>query len=105
MTDRTALLRQQLDERILCLDGAMGTAIQTQDLTPEDFGGESLHALQQALTSSHSSSSSPPLNLDLIAGVNQAASMKALLPTARVLMEVGPASFPGSSEYKAGKAA
>ncbi|MHC4548360.1 MAG: methionine synthase [Planctomycetota bacterium] len=32
-------LEQLLASRILCLDGAMGTAIQARDLTAEDFGG------------------------------------------------------------------
>jgi len=40
MTDRAAQLRQALDERILCLDGAMGTALQTLEVTTQDYGGE-----------------------------------------------------------------
>ena len=35
--DRTGLLRQALSERILVLDGAMGTALQAFDLTESDF--------------------------------------------------------------------
>ena len=37
--DRIQILHQALDERILVLDGAMGTAIQDCELGPEDFGG------------------------------------------------------------------
>jgi 5-methyltetrahydrofolate--homocysteine methyltransferase len=37
---RTSLLHQQLNERILLLDGAMGTMIQTHELGEEDFRGE-----------------------------------------------------------------
>ncbi|MEO5346920.1 MAG: methionine synthase [Magnetococcus sp. YQC-9] len=39
-TNRAALLRQALSERILVLDGAMGTMIQGYDLTEADFRGE-----------------------------------------------------------------
>lgn len=34
------LIEQQLEKRILIIDGAMGTMIQNADLSPEDFGGE-----------------------------------------------------------------
>ncbi|WP_419957960.1 methionine synthase [Psychrobacillus psychrotolerans] len=34
------LIEQQLQQRILIIDGAMGTMIQNADLSPEDFGGE-----------------------------------------------------------------
>ena len=37
--DRSRLLLEALKERILVLDGAMGTAIQQHELTPADFGG------------------------------------------------------------------
>ena len=46
---RTALLEEQLDTRILCLDGAMGTAIQNKDLGPADFGGEALEGCNENL--------------------------------------------------------
>ena len=39
MTDRTALLHRQLAERILLLDGAMGTMIQRHGLTDADYRG------------------------------------------------------------------
>jgi 5-methyltetrahydrofolate--homocysteine methyltransferase len=37
--DKIASLRKALTERILILDGAMGTTVQSLDLGPEDFGG------------------------------------------------------------------
>src|SRR5688572_7921148 len=40
MNDRTSLLQQLLAERILVLDGAMGTMIQRERLTEEQFRGE-----------------------------------------------------------------
>ncbi|MBI4563592.1 MAG: methionine synthase [Planctomycetes bacterium] len=39
MNDRSKRLRELFAERILCLDGAMGTMIQSRRLTAEDFGG------------------------------------------------------------------
>jgi 5-methyltetrahydrofolate--homocysteine methyltransferase len=47
--DRTAVLRAALEERILVLDGAMGTAIQTRNLTADDFGGPSLEGCNEHL--------------------------------------------------------
>ncbi|MFT3774619.1 MAG: methionine synthase [Minicystis sp.] len=45
--------RQQLEElletRILCLDGAMGTAIQAHNLGPADFGGEKYEGCNENL--------------------------------------------------------
>jgi 5-methyltetrahydrofolate--homocysteine methyltransferase len=40
MTDRTAALHQAADERILILDGAMGTMIQRRGLTEADYRAE-----------------------------------------------------------------
>jgi 5-methyltetrahydrofolate--homocysteine methyltransferase len=40
MEDRTPLLQQLLEDRILVLDGAMGTMIQKERLTEEQFRGE-----------------------------------------------------------------
>ena len=37
--DRTDKLKSLLKQRILVIDGAMGTAIQERDLGPDDFGG------------------------------------------------------------------
>ncbi len=47
--DRLAALRAALEERILVLDGAMGTAIQAVDLTAADFGGASLEGCNEHL--------------------------------------------------------
>jgi 5-methyltetrahydrofolate--homocysteine methyltransferase len=47
--DRTAALRAALEERILVLDGAMGTAIQAANLTADDFGGASLEGCNEHL--------------------------------------------------------
>ena len=38
-SDRIESLKSLLKERIMVLDGAMGTAIQAKNLGPEDFGG------------------------------------------------------------------
>ncbi|WCR27992.1 methionine synthase [Paenibacillus thiaminolyticus] len=42
-------LEERLLERILILDGAMGTMIQQADLSPEDFGGEHLDGCNEML--------------------------------------------------------
>jgi len=42
-------LIQALDQRILVLDGAMGTAIQEKNLTAEDFGGADLEGCNEYL--------------------------------------------------------
>ena len=42
MTDKSALLAHLLDERILILDGAMGTMIQRYDLDEADYRGDCL---------------------------------------------------------------
>ncbi|HYB43077.1 MAG TPA: methionine synthase, partial [Candidatus Methylomirabilis sp.] len=39
ITERTRLLREQFERRILVLDGAMGTMIQARNLAAADFGG------------------------------------------------------------------
>jgi 5-methyltetrahydrofolate--homocysteine methyltransferase len=49
MTDRSNLLRRALSERILVLDGAMGTAIQAMNLSADDFGGPSLEGCNENL--------------------------------------------------------
>ncbi len=48
-TERTELLLSVLDERVLCLDGAMGTAIQSRDLTAKDFGGDAFEGCNENL--------------------------------------------------------
>ena len=40
MLNKNAQLKQALDQRILILDGAMGTMIQNYKLTEADFRGE-----------------------------------------------------------------
>ena len=48
-TNRIQALRAALEERILVLDGAMGTAIQACNLTADDFGGPSLEGCNEHL--------------------------------------------------------
>ena len=48
-TTRIATLKRLLAERILVLDGAMGTSIQTLDLGPDDFGGPDLEGCNENL--------------------------------------------------------
>ncbi|ANU24262.1 methionine synthase [Planococcus donghaensis] len=43
------LIEQQLEKRILIIDGAMGTMIQNEDLSPEDFGGEEFDGCNEYL--------------------------------------------------------
>ena len=47
--DRTRKLIEALDNRILVLDGAMGTAIQEKNLTADDFGGPDLEGCNEYL--------------------------------------------------------
>ncbi|AOZ94536.1 methionine synthase [Paenibacillus crassostreae] len=42
-------LEESLKERIFIMDGAMGTMIQQQDLSPQDFGGEELEGCNEML--------------------------------------------------------
>jgi len=49
MTDRTDLLREHLDNRVLCLDGATGTYLQNENLGPDDFGGEEFEGCNENL--------------------------------------------------------
>ncbi|SDC46564.1 methionine synthase (B12-dependent) [Paenibacillus sp. UNCCL117] len=42
-------LKEQLKRKIMILDGAMGTMIQQEDLTEEDFGGEELDGCNEML--------------------------------------------------------
>ncbi len=48
-SERIAALREALTQRILVLDGAMGTAIQGYRLTAEDFGGEEYEGCNEYL--------------------------------------------------------
>src|SRR5229473_4367659 len=47
--ERTKLLKSLLDERILVLDGAMGTMIQQRNLVADDFGGAALEGCNENL--------------------------------------------------------
>ena len=42
-------LQEALKERILIMDGAMGTMIQQENLSPQDFGGEELEGCNEML--------------------------------------------------------
>ena len=50
---RIATLKDLLQERIVCLDGAMGTAIQARRLGPDDFGGEAYEGCNEFLAITH----------------------------------------------------
>ena len=47
--DRRRALQDALEKRVLCLDGAMGTALQDRNLTVEDFGGEAYEGCNENL--------------------------------------------------------
>ncbi|MCZ2154090.1 MAG: methionine synthase [Bryobacterales bacterium] len=47
--ERQGLLYEQLEQRILVLDGAMGTMLQERNLTAEDFGGTHLEGCNENL--------------------------------------------------------
>ena len=46
---RIAQLKSLLGQRILVIDGAMGTAIQALDLGPDDFGGPEFEGCNENL--------------------------------------------------------
>lgn len=46
----TSLIQEQLQKRILIIDGAMGTMIQDANLTAADFGGEEYDGCNEYLT-------------------------------------------------------
>jgi 5-methyltetrahydrofolate--homocysteine methyltransferase len=46
---RIAALLEAFEERVLVMDGATGTALQSENLTPEDFGGEALDGCNENL--------------------------------------------------------
>ena len=52
-TDRTQPRKTLLQERILVIDGAMGTAIQDLELGPEHFGGEEYEGCNEYLVVSY----------------------------------------------------
>ena len=47
--DRVDLLKRLLDERVLVIDGAMGTALQDLQLSAADFGGPDLEGCNENL--------------------------------------------------------
>jgi 5-methyltetrahydrofolate--homocysteine methyltransferase len=47
--EREELLEDALETRVLCLDGAMGTAIQSRNLTAADFGGSAFEGCNEHL--------------------------------------------------------
>jgi 5-methyltetrahydrofolate--homocysteine methyltransferase len=49
LTESTKALRELLSQRILVLDGAMGTMLQQRDLSAEDFGGAALEGCNENL--------------------------------------------------------
>jgi 5-methyltetrahydrofolate--homocysteine methyltransferase len=49
LTQSGQVLRELLAQRILVLDGAMGTMLQQRDLTAEDFGGSALEGCNENL--------------------------------------------------------
>ncbi|MGH9744393.1 MAG: methionine synthase [Candidatus Acidiferrum sp.] len=49
LNESTKALRELLSERILVLDGAMGTMLQQRHLTAEDFGGSALEGCNENL--------------------------------------------------------
>ncbi len=49
MKENSKKLIEQFNQRILVLDGAMGTAIQSKNLTADDFGGEDLEGCNENL--------------------------------------------------------
>lgn len=49
MTQRKLAIQDRLKNKILILDGAMGTMLQQANLTPADFGGEELDGCNENL--------------------------------------------------------
>ncbi len=44
-----SMFEQQLEKKIMILDGAMGTMLQAANLTAEDFGGEDYEGCNEYL--------------------------------------------------------
>ena len=44
------LIEEQLQKKILIIDGAMGTMLQEENLTADDFGGEELDGCNENLS-------------------------------------------------------
>src|SRR5206468_12752307 len=52
LTEQSQALKELLKERILVMDGAMGTMLQQKNLSAEDFGGPSLEGCNEHLVKS-----------------------------------------------------
>ena len=61
--ERTRCLDGLLEERVLVLDGAMGTMLQGHDLSAEDFGGADLEGCNENLVSTRP---------DVVSGIHRA---------------------------------
>src|SRR5215510_11822937 len=48
-SDRVRRLREAFEERVLVLDGAMGTMLQSRNLSADDFGGAALEGCNEHL--------------------------------------------------------
>ena len=70
LDERTSALHRALEDRILVLDGATGTAFQDMDLGPEDFGGEELEGCNEHLVFSRPDAVSRVHELYLDAGAD-----------------------------------
>src|SRR5260370_9577332 len=60
LTESARALRDLLSQRILVLDGAMGTMLQQRTLTAEDFGGAALEGCNENLVRTR-----PDVGLDI----------------------------------------
>src|SRR5580704_13722738 len=49
LTEKTKALRELMGQRVLVLDGAMGTMLQQRSLTAADFGGAALEGCNENL--------------------------------------------------------
>src|ERR1035441_7617113 len=61
--DRRKALEDILEQRVLVLDGAMGTMLQQQRLTADDFGGAALEGCNENLVRTR---------LDVVLGIHRA---------------------------------
>ena len=64
--DRTDELRELMAERILVLDGATGTMLQSKNLRSDDFGGAELDGCNEVLVATR-----PDVILDVVAGIDE----------------------------------
>lgn len=73
-----ASIREQMDRKILILDGAMGTMLQQSGLTPADFGGEEYDGCNEHLVLTRP---------DVIQGIHEAYLKLAPTSLKRILLE------------------